>query len=82
MISVPDKDGRAEFNLVIRAKYAIIGENGLVLGTLDGIEMNGSRDLDPGSHDLVLPSPKGKVFVIWSRAFEKGFSPFAKAHQE
>ena len=79
---VPDKDGHAEFNLVIPAKYAIIGENGLVSGTLDGTKMNGSRDLYPGSHDLVLPSPKGKVFVIWSRAFEKGFSPFAKAHQE
>ena len=76
---LPDKDGRAEFNVVIPAKYAIIGENGLVLGTLDGIEMNGSRDLDPGSHDLVLPSPNGKVFLIWSRAFEEGFSPFAKA---
>jgi len=38
MISVPDKDGRAEFNLVIRAKYAIIGENGLVSGMLDGIK--------------------------------------------
>ena len=38
MISVPDKDGRAEFNLVIRAKYAIIDENGLVSGTLDGIK--------------------------------------------
>jgi hypothetical protein len=35
---VPEKDRRAEFNLVIRAKYAIIGENGLVSGTLDGIK--------------------------------------------
>jgi hypothetical protein len=76
---VPDKDGHAEFNVVIPAKYAIIGENGLVSGTLDGAKMNGSRDLYPGSHDLVLPSPNGNLFVIWSRAFEKGFSPFAKA---
>ena len=76
---VPDKDGRAEFNVVIPAKYMIIGENGLVTATLDGIKINGSRDLYPGSHDLVLPSPNGNLFVIWSRAFEKGFSPFAKA---
>jgi hypothetical protein len=77
---VPDKDGRAEFDVVIPAKYTIIGENGLVAATLDGIKVNGSCDLYPGSHDLVLPSPNGKVFVIWSRAFEKGFSPFTKAH--
>jgi hypothetical protein len=75
---VPDKDGHAEFNVVIPAKYAIIGENGLVSGTLDGITVNGSRDLSQGSHDLVLPSPNGRVFLIWSHAFEKGFSPFGR----
>ena len=74
-----DSDGHVAFDVVIPAKYTIIGANGLVTGTLDGIRLNGSRNLSPGPHDLVLAVPNAPVFVIWSRAFEKGFSPFAAA---
>ena len=75
----PDNDGHVEFDVVIPAKYTIIGANGLVSGTLDGIPLNGSRNLSPGPHDLVLAVPNAPVFVIWSRAIEKGFSPFVAA---
>ena len=74
----PDTNGHIEFNVVIPAKYAIIGANGLVSGTLDGTKLNGSLDLSPGPHDLALAVPTNSVFVIWSRALEKGFSPFAE----
>jgi hypothetical protein len=74
-----DNDGHVEFDLVIPAKYTIIGANGLVSGTLDGIQLNGSRNLSPGPHDLVLTVPNAPVYVIWSRALEKGFSPFVAA---
>ena len=74
----PDANGHLEFNVVIPAKYAIIGANGLVSGTLDGTKLNGSLDLSPGPHDLALAIPTNSVFVIWSRALEKGFSPFAE----
>jgi hypothetical protein len=74
----PDTNGHVEFNVVIPAKYAIIGANGLVSGTLDGTKLNGSLDLSPGPHDLALAVPTNLVFVIWSRALEKGFSPFAE----
>src|ERR1700736_5588735 len=74
----PDTNGHVEFNVVIPAKYAIIGANGLVSGTLDGTKLNGSLDLSPGPHDLALAVPTNSVFVIWSRALEKGFSPFAE----
>ena len=72
----PDNDGHVEFDVVIPAKYTIIGANGLVSGTLDGIRLNGSRNLSPGPHDLVLAVPNAPVFVIWLRALERGFSPF------
>jgi hypothetical protein len=73
----PDNDGHVEFNVVIPSKYAIIGANGPLSGTLDGTQLNGSRNVSAGSHDLVLAVPNAPVYVIWSRAFEKGFSPFA-----
>jgi hypothetical protein len=75
---IPDSDGHIEFNLAIPAKYAIIGANGLVSGTLDGMKLNGSRDLSAGQHDLSLVVPAEPVFVIWSRVLEKGFSPFSE----
>jgi hypothetical protein len=62
---------------VIPAKYAIIGANGLLSGNLDGTELNGSRDLSPGTHELDLALPAEPVFAVWSRAIEKGFSPFS-----
>jgi hypothetical protein len=75
---VPDTNGHVEFDVVIPAKYAIIGANGLVSGKLDGTKLKGSRDLSPGPHDLALAVPTNSAFVIWSRALEKGFSPFAE----
>jgi dolichyl-phosphate-mannose-protein mannosyltransferase len=73
----PGKDGHVEFEVVIPAKYAIIGANGLLSGNLDGTELNGSRDLSPGTHELDLALPAEPVFAVWSRAIEKGFSPFS-----
>jgi 4-amino-4-deoxy-L-arabinose transferase-like glycosyltransferase len=73
---MPDKIGRFEFDLPIPAKYTIVGPHGLVSGSLDGMQLNGSRYLSRGAHDLVSPFSSGPVYVIWSRACEKGFSPF------
>ena len=63
---VPDQDGRAEFNVVIPAKYTIIGENGLVSATLDGIKMNGSRDLYSwfARFDPALPKWEGVCDLV------------------
>jgi hypothetical protein len=74
----PGNDGHVEFDVVIPAKYAIIGANGLVSGTLDGIKLNGPQDLSPGKHELDLALPAEPAVLIWSRAIEKGFSPFQK----
>jgi Dolichyl-phosphate-mannose-protein mannosyltransferase len=74
----PGKDGHVEFDVVIPAKYAMISANGFVSGLLDGIKLNGSRDLSPGPHKLDLAVPAEPAFLVWSRALEKGFSPFSE----
>jgi hypothetical protein len=76
---VPAEGGQVDFEIAIPARYAIVGANGLATGTLDGVKLLGPRDLSPGRHDLVLTSVSGPVFVIWSRALEKGFSPLGQA---
>jgi hypothetical protein len=75
----PDNDGHVEFDVVIPAKYTIIGANGPVSGSLDGIKLNGPRDLSAGKHELDLALPAEPAILIWSRALEKGFSPFQKS---
>jgi hypothetical protein len=74
----PGNDGHVEFDVVIPAKYAIIGADGLVSGTLDGIKLNGPQDLSIGKHELDLALPAEPAILIWSRALEKGFSQFQK----
>jgi hypothetical protein len=63
----------------IPEKYTIVGGNGKVSGTLDGTEIAGPRDLTAGIHDLDLSSPEDTVAIVWSRAIEKGYSPFGPA---
>jgi hypothetical protein len=38
--------------------------------------------LSAGVHDLVLYSPEDSVAIVWSRAIEKGYSPFGQANQQ
>jgi len=54
----------------------IVSNNGAVSGTLDGTELNGPRELSSGVHNLTLNSREDTVAVVWSRAIEKGYSPF------
>ena len=74
--------GLVHFQIVIPEKYTIVGRNGQVSGTLDGMEISGPRDLSAGAHDLVLTSPEQSVAVVWSRAIEKGYSPFGQAKKQ
>jgi hypothetical protein len=68
-----------QFEVTIPEKYTVVGRNGQVSGALDGTEIAGSRDLSAGTHDLVLSSPEESVAIVWSRAIEKGYSPFGQA---
>jgi hypothetical protein len=68
-----------QFEVKIPEKYAIVGRHGKVSGTLDGTVIVGPRDLTAGIHDLDLNSPEDAVAIVWSRAIEKGYSPFGPA---
>ena len=70
--------GHVGFEITIPENYTLVGLNGRVSGTLDGTEINGPRDLAAGPHDLVLNSPEDSVAIVWSRAIEKGYSPFGR----
>ncbi len=77
----PAPVGHVQFEIVIPEKYTVIDRNGQVSGTLDGTEITGPRDLSAGLHDLALNSPEDPVAVVWSRAVEKGYSPFGQAQK-
>jgi len=72
-------DRALPFQVIIPARYAIVDEAGEARGTLDGLPYDGPRDLGPGPHDFLPASGGGRLAVIWSRAAERGFSPFAPA---
>jgi 4-amino-4-deoxy-L-arabinose transferase-like glycosyltransferase len=72
----PSENGKIEFEIVIPEKYAIINENGLLAGTLDGNECDGFRELAPGHHQFVPNGVTNSLVVLWARAVQRGFSPF------
>ena len=74
--------GHVKFEIAIPEKYTVVGRNGQVSGKLDGTEITGPRYLSAGVHDLVLYSPEDSVAIVWSRAIEKGYSPFGQANQQ
>jgi hypothetical protein len=70
-----------QFEVAIPEKYTIVGMNGQVSGALDGTEIAGPRDLTAGIHDLDLSSPEDSVAIVWSRAIDRGYSPFGPANK-
>ena len=66
--------GRYRFQIAIPADYVVIdAAQNLATGPLDGATVGGgSRWLDPGTHELVSPTP-GKLIVIWARARQQGY---------
>jgi uncharacterized membrane protein len=74
--------GHVGFEIAIPENYTVVGLNGRVSGTLDGTEITGPRDLAAGRHDLALNSPEDSVAIVWSRAIEKGYSPFGRGKKQ
>jgi hypothetical protein len=75
----PAPVGHVQFEIAIPEKYTVVDRSGQVSGTLDGTTITGPRDLSAGIHDLALNSPEDSVAIVWSRAIEKGYSPFGQA---
>jgi hypothetical protein len=75
---------RMDFEVVIPASYKIIGRNGLVTGTLDGMPYEGVRFLAPGKHTFVHASSGEKLLLLWGQAVDRNFIPpeFAQPKQK
>ncbi|MBV9392566.1 MAG: hypothetical protein JOY96_11815 [Verrucomicrobia bacterium] len=73
---LPFKNDHLDFKIDVPQQYSIITDRGQASGILDGVAMNGGRYLSAGLHRLMLDSPANSVAIIWSRAADKGFSPF------
>ncbi len=65
------------FEIAVPGTYAVISPAGLASGRLDGAPIEGSRFLSPGPHVFEPSSPERPLVILWSRAFERGYSPFA-----
>jgi dolichyl-phosphate-mannose-protein mannosyltransferase len=78
----PGPDGRVKFEIVIPEKYTVDVSNGQISGTLDGTKIAGPRTLSAGIHYLALNNPGNSVAIVWSRAIEKGYSPFWEAKKK
>ena len=66
------------FDVMIPARYVVVGENGPVAGRLDGQPMTGAVFLKPGRYAFQPATPTGRLALFWAPALERGFSPFWK----
>src|SRR5260370_38192328 len=73
--------GKSGFDVAIPEKYAIVSENGLVGGTLDGAKLEGGRDMAAGHHEFIPDAPSKFLVVLLARAVRKGYSPFRPIHR-
>lgn len=74
-----DATGRCQFDLPVSGIYDLLTRQGRAAGNLDGTPVNGPRNLSSGQHSFQFAGPREEVAVIWSRAVEKGFTPFNPA---
>jgi len=61
----------------VPSTYTIVSEKGRFAGTLNGEPYTGSMRLESGIYRIHRDGGSGALAIIWSRAIEKGFSPFA-----
>ena len=71
--------GPLRFTIAVPASYTLVTRAGVAAGTLDGQPFTSPRDLAAGPHEF-LPDKKGtgQLVLIWARAVERGYSPFAE----
>lgn len=64
------------FNVAIATSYDLVTGEGQASGTLDGTPYTGARDLAEGPHVFVPDRGAARLALVWSRAVERGYSPF------
>ena len=73
------REGGADLDvmIVVPDVYALRWEAETGAATLDGLAFDGPRPLAAGTHRLHVTAGDGRVAVLWARAVERGFTPFA-----
>jgi hypothetical protein len=66
-----------DFDIAVPATYVLLTEMPGTGAMLDGQEASEPQFLQGGHHRASVPPNCGRVAVVWSRAIEKQFSPFA-----
>jgi dolichyl-phosphate-mannose-protein mannosyltransferase len=69
---------RYDFEVVIPASYKIISRDNNVSGVLDGKPYDVARFLEPGVHTFESESTSNELFLLWSQAVDRGFTPFGR----
>jgi hypothetical protein len=78
MVRSGDEQGvPTHFDVVVPGRYTLVCESGKIAGLLDGIEFDGPRELAAGGHTFRQTAGAGRTILIWGRAIERGYSPFA-----
>lgn len=74
-----DAQGRGRVEIVIPERYsAVLPDNGYQV-QLNGEPLDPSKPLEAGTYEVqIAPAPTGAVYLLWSRAVEKGFKPKVK----
>ena len=74
----PSSNAAYVFHVVVPSRYTLVCPSGQPMGILDGTPFDGPRDLDSGSHEFRPMSGGAPLALIWAKAIEQGYSPFAK----
>jgi len=77
----PSPDGRMDFDVVVPQRYTFVSRDGSMSGNLDGRPFEGDRALAAGRHEFVPERPTKQIALLWSRAWEKGYSPFKQTNR-
>ena len=70
--------GQATFRIQVPAMYAVVAERGSFAGRIDGRRYDQPRFLAAGMHSIAAAADDAMIAVVWSRAVERGFSPFPR----
>ncbi|HVN75452.1 MAG TPA: glycosyltransferase family 39 protein [Thermoanaerobaculaceae bacterium] len=69
--------GSVTFEVAVAGRFAVVAPSGPAAGSLDGTPYAGPRDLAAGPHAFAPQAGSPLLAVVWARAVERGYSPFA-----
>src|SRR5262249_20461203 len=77
MLNPSRQDDAEVFAIAISGQYIIVTSRGPASGLLDGCDVHTPIELAAGRHVFVLDGSPQPIAVLWARAWNRGFTPFA-----